>query len=126
MKSNLFVLLLVMCAAGARDPFLPAGTSPCSLETETTFPWRLQGVIGRPDNYQAWLRSPTSIRQHVAVNDLLPDGGWRVTQIDLHSVSLTDSTQCQPSLTLHLKGVNKDVKDNSHSAAVRQPHQSGG
>ena len=126
MKSSFLLLLLVVNTALARDPFLPAGVSPCPEETAALFAWRLQGVIGRPDNYQAWLSSSGTLRQRVRIEEQLAGSAWRVTHIDLQEVSLADGTQCLPPLTLRLKGEKKHVKDNPHPAVVDKPHQPGG
>lgn len=108
--SALFILLLALDVA-ARDPFSPAGDGQCSPIGESDAPLRLQGIIGRPDHYEAWLIA-SSARLHVGVNDRPVGTGWRVMQIDMQGITLEDEQGCRPPLRLTLKGERR-VKENS-------------
>jgi len=116
MKGNILLLLLAGCVAWARDPFLPTDTASCLAGKVSPVTWQIQGTIGRPGHYEAWLISPAEKRQRVRIHERLAGSEWQIAHIDLRSVTLTDGTSCQPPLTLVLKG-RQHVKD-SRSYAV--------
>lgn len=112
MKFSALVILFLALDVAARDPFLPAGSGRCSPIGEAEVPWRLQGIIGRPGRYEAWLISPSEKRLHVSVSDRPAGSGWQVEHIDLQGITLRDEQACRPTFRLTLKG-ERYVKENS-------------
>jgi len=115
MKFSALLFLLLAMEAGARDPFLPAGAVRCPAGSAVTVPWRLQGIIGRPDRYEGWLISLSGRRLHVSVNDWPAGSGWLVKHIDLRGITLTDEHACQPKQKLTFKGEHR-AKESSVGA----------
>ncbi|MBK0033411.1 DUF2531 family protein [Erwinia sp. S43] len=111
MKFSALLFLLLAMDVGARDPFLPAGAERCPAGNAVSVPWRLQGIIGRPDRFEGWLISLSGKRLHVSVNDWPAGAGWQVKHIDLRGITLTDEQACQPPQTLTFKGEHL-VKEN--------------
>ncbi|MEJ4046817.1 hypothetical protein [Erwinia sp. SLM-02] len=117
MKFSAPIVLLLALNAQARDPFLPAGAGQCTAEKMSPAVWQLQGVIGQPGHFEAWLLSPAEQRLHVRVNDRPGGTAWRVTNIDLMSITLVDERGCQGPLRLTLKGERHDKDNRTHPAS---------
>lgn len=103
--------MLLASSVWARDPFLSAQVERCATATWIAPGGKLQGVIGRPGHFEAWLLLPGGKRLHVKPNDNLPGTRWRVTYIDLQRVSLAEASACQPQTDLVFKGEHH-VKEN--------------
>lgn len=109
MKNNRgYLTLLAVClmwlvgeGRGERDPFQPPGMA-CEGEL-TSFLWQLKGIVGRADDYHAWLMRAQgewiTLRQGERV-----DQRWQLQQIDGLSITLEDVTGCLSPFKKTLKG----------------------
>ncbi|QGU85992.1 DNA utilization family protein [Erwinia sorbitola] len=104
-------VLLLAFHSWARDPFFPLNTLRCQPEEEAEFSWRLLGIIGREDRYDAWLVSPQGNTLWRQQGDPLPGSPWRVAGIEQEAVTLTILQECQPPRRLALKGQHNDQDD---------------
>lgn len=110
------LLLLLACCSSARDPFSSPGGASC-LSPEPASAWRLLGVIGRADRFDAWLISPTGTLLRRGVEQPLPGTSWRVIRTDAGGVTLSDVLSCLPPLRLVLTGGKHVQMDLSEPAA---------
>ena len=100
---RLLVLLLVTAGCGAeRDPFQPPGAL-CLPAASVPFNWRLKGIIGRADDYHAWLTQAKGKGMPRMEGQQL-DERWQLVKIDARSITLADVTGCLPPLIKNLKG----------------------
>lgn len=58
MRHSAWLLVLWSGFTLARDPFQPLPEVQCRMQVAEPDGWRLQGIIGTPTRYVAWLRSP--------------------------------------------------------------------
>ncbi|WP_338560221.1 HofP DNA utilization family protein [Erwinia sp. E_sp_B04_7] len=100
-----WLLLLLLITAGCRaekDPFQPPGTV-CETAQSAPFNWRLKGIIGRADDYHAWLTPekgkgmPRSQGQQI-------DQRWQLIKVEAMSITLADVKGCLSPLKRNLKG----------------------
>lgn len=100
---RLLVLLLVTAGCGAeRDPFQPPGAL-CLPAASAPFNWRLKGIIGRADDYHAWLTQAKGKGMPRRQGQQL-DERWQLVKVDAQSIMLADVTDCLPPLIRNLKG----------------------
>lgn len=104
-------VLLLVFNGWARDPFFPPNVLRCPQVEETVIAWRLLGVIGRQDHYDAWLLSPDGRLLRRQPGESLPGTAWRIDRIDALSVTLRTFQDCQTTHRLALKGQQDDQDD---------------
>lgn len=97
------LLMLMISPCRARDPFFPPQASRCQPVAADSR-WRLLGVIGRSDHYDAWLTTSAGHVLRRKTGDPLPGTRWRITRIDTRSTTLTSVQDCLPAQRLVLKG----------------------
>ncbi|WP_416411374.1 HofP DNA utilization family protein [Pantoea sp. App145] len=106
MRSSVVLLLILYSAlALARDPFQPVAPAICHTVVTSVEGWRLQGIIGTPQRYVAWLRSPQGKSIRLTEQMLLPFSSWRVQQITSRTLRLHADQSCSAQqITLQIKG----------------------
>ena len=114
-----WLLALCMAPAAARDPFMPL-LAPCLSTVSSLEGWQLQGMIGREDHYQGWLRSAQGERIPVFSDRSWPFVDWRIEAFSPFSLTLTAPQSCIPQyVTLQIKGKYHD-KDRHGAAAGKR------
>ena len=109
-----FLLLLLsgpwVTAANAiatpRDPFAIPMQARCELQPAEKLAWQLQGVVGQPGDFHAWLVAAPATRLRLRAAEPLPGTRWRVVEIARLSVMLGADNGCPPPLRLALKERN--------------------
>lgn len=121
MICRLISWLLAACIApaAARDPFTPLQT-PCLVTVTPLAGWQLQGMIGRDNHYQGWLRSTQGERISLASDRPSPFIDWRIETFTPFRLTLVAPQSCAPQrITLQIKGKYHD-KDRHSAAAVER------
>ncbi|MDE1185622.1 MAG: HofP DNA utilization family protein [Pantoea sp.] len=106
MRSSVVLLLILYSAlAPARDPFQPLAPAICHTVVTSVEGWRLQGIVGTPQRYVAWLRSPQGKSIRLTEQMLLPFSSWRVQQVTSRTLRLHADQSCSAQqITLQIKG----------------------
>ncbi|MDF7661475.1 HofP DNA utilization family protein [Erwiniaceae bacterium L1_54_6] len=106
MRSSVFLLLaLYNSLALARDPFQPVAPAVCHTAVTSVEGWRLQGIVGTPQRYVAWLRSPQGKSIRLTEQMFLPLSSWRVQQVTSRTLHLYADQSCSSQqITLQIKG----------------------
>lgn len=119
MHRSLLLLLLCCSSVLARDPFQPVLGAACVQPIEPLAGWRLQGIIGRDNHFQAWLLAPQGKAVKVHTGDPFPLVPWRVKTLTRHSVSLSVENSCSmQTISFQLKGRARDKDDHFNVGLV--------
>lgn len=94
MRSSVLVLVLCCGLVQARDPFQPPGETACDAQVTALVGWRLQGIIGTPQRYVAWLLSPQGKIYRLAPQARLPRSSWQVSELTAQSLTLSAGSHC--------------------------------
>ncbi|KQN63999.1 HofP DNA utilization family protein [Erwinia sp. Leaf53] len=100
-----------------RDPFAPPALARCELQAAERLGWQLQGVIGQPGEFHAWLVAPPATRLRLRAGETLPGTRWQVVEIARFSITLGADNGCPPPLRLALKERNRGQTTNPTAAA---------
>lgn len=104
-SSALLCLLLCSPLVLARDPFQPVTPALCQAAIVPPEGWRLHGIVGVPDHYVAWLRSPQGKNIRLTEQMYLPQLPWRVQQLTARSILLQVEQGCSPQqMQFRIKG----------------------
>lgn len=95
-----------VATATPRDPFAIPTQARCELQPAEKLAWQLQGVIGQPGDFHAWLVAAPATRLRLRTGDTLPGTRWQVVEIARRSVTLDADNGCPPPLRLALKERN--------------------
>ncbi|MGV3345221.1 hypothetical protein ACGVWS_05550 [Enterobacteriaceae bacterium LUAb1] len=95
MRTKLIVAVLIgmMNAAEARDPFLAPLTVFCAKSHPLT--WRLLGVTGHKNHFVSWFLSPAGTLSGVSSGEVLSESGWQVVVADEKGVVLKRLPPCE-------------------------------
>ncbi|KAB8312371.1 DUF2531 family protein [Erwinia endophytica] len=112
----------------ARDPFQPPETISCLALRSTAPLWRLRDIVGRAEDYRAWLVSPQG-KGKLWAQQQWPGPGWQLLKVEALSVTVGHGLACKTPLRITLKGsiyVREAQDDGTVSvvdphAAARQP-----
>lgn len=108
MKSSYigWLILLLSSAIDARDPFSPPPTASCLREVPSLIGWRLQGIIGRGNDYRGRLLSPSGKVVTIIHAGSFPIYPWQIGEINRLEINLHTVQSCeQQQFTLQLKGM---------------------
>lgn len=108
-----------------RDPFAPPALARCELQAAERLGWQLQGVIGQPGEFHAWLVAPPATRLRLRAGETLPGTRWQVVEIARFSITLGADNGCPPPLRLALKERNRGQTTNPTAAAGAGAQRSG-
>ncbi|MBP2168642.1 pilus assembly protein HofP [Erwinia toletana] len=115
----LWLLWLLSGVAVARDPFAPAETASCLQPAPALTQWRLQGIIGRADDYRGWLLSPQGQVVTVASTGDFLLYPWEVSEINGVAIHLQVAQRCeQQRFTLRLKGRDYEMDNHRDTGAA--------
>ncbi|MDO6407897.1 HofP DNA utilization family protein [Pantoea phytobeneficialis] len=121
--SVLLCFLLGSPAVLARDPFQPMAPVFCQSTIDPPQGWRLQGIVGIPDHYVAWLRSPQGKNVRLEQQMQLPQTPWRVQHLTARSLLLLAEQSCSPQqIQFRIKGgfyVTEDAMDAGGAVSER-------
>lgn len=105
MRSSAWLLWLCSSLVWARDPFQPVVESLCQQHVAIPEGWRLQGIVGSPLRYVAWLVSPQGKSHRLTLNATLPHSSWQITELTARSLILSALQSCPPQhMTWIIKG----------------------
>lgn len=122
-SSTLLCLLLCSTTVLARDPFQPVAPALCQTAPAPPQGWRLQGIVGVPDHYVAWLRSPQGKNVRLTEHMQLPQLPWRVKQLTARSLLLHVEQGCSPQqMQFRIKG-GFYATDEGMAAAISGPER---
>ncbi|WP_128177102.1 HofP DNA utilization family protein [[Pantoea] beijingensis] len=119
-------IVVIAYFAHARDPFSPPDAMTCLSEIPRPVQWRLQGIIGRKNDYRGWLLSPQGQSLTMSTGDVFPLAPWFIDEIGPMSVMLSEEKSCRPGqYQLTVKGPfdDKDIHHVNRTARYPQPRQ---
>lgn len=121
MRSSGLLLLLCTSLALARDPFQPPTENLCQAPASAPEGWRLQGIVGVPPHYVAWLISPQGKSHRLIENQPFPLPPWRVQQLTAHTLVLSAVQRCPPQqITWVIKGGFYEMDDGTDVAVPKR------
>ncbi|WP_158780956.1 HofP DNA utilization family protein [Pantoea sp. BAV 3049] len=115
------LLLTLFCWRGQaeRDPFQPPQSVSCLSSPAAVPLWQLRGIVGRAENYRAWLVSPQG-KGALWAQQQWPDEHWQLLKVEALSITAASGLECQTPLRIMLKGsiYARDAKnvDSLHKA----------
>lgn len=123
MRSSALLLVLWSSWVVARDPFQPLTESLCQAQVVTPQGWRLQGILGKPTHFVAWLVSPQGKSHRLSAHSAFPVAPWQVAQVSAHELVLHAPHSCPPQqITWVIKGGFYEMDDTvAGPAAERAP-----
>ncbi len=111
-------------SAAARDPFAQP-LPPCHESLASLEGWQLQGMIGRDERYQGWLRSAQGDRATVATDRPSPFDAWLIEEFAPFRLTFSTPQRCTPQrITLQIKGKEYD-KDGSGAVTTAERRSTG-
>lgn len=122
----LWLMVLVVADAQARDPFVPPQVIRCVTELPTLNQWRLQGVIGRESDWRGCLLSPQGQALTVVPDSHFPVSPWQIGEINGQSIRFRATESCEErQFSLRLKGRLYEKDNHRHAVAAddQQPRQ---
>ena len=96
MRNSAWLVLLWSGLTLARDPFQPQTDVQCQMQVAEPDGWRLQGIIGTPTRYVAWLHSPEGKNHRLGLSALLPRSSWQVAELTANRMTLHVAQSCPP------------------------------
>ena len=121
MRSSVLLLLLWSSWTLARDPFQPLAESLCLAQVAAPQGWRLQGIVGKPAHYVAWLISPQGKSHRLETQSAFPLAPWQVEQLTARTLVLSAANSCSPQhITWVIKGGFYEKDDSAAVAGAEQ------
>jgi pilus assembly protein HofP len=112
MRHSAWLLVLWSGFTLARDPFQPLAEVQCQMQAAEPDGWRLQGIIGTPTRYVAWLRSPEGKNHRLGPSARLPRSSWQVAALTANSMTLHVAQSCPPQQIIwSIKGGYYEMDD---------------
>lgn len=70
-----------------RDPFKPFLLTSCKNDFEEIKKWKLKGIIGKENDYKAWIMQPNGKWHQLKTGEFILIN-WKINEINLHQVNI--------------------------------------
>ncbi|MGE9552459.1 HofP DNA utilization family protein [Erwinia amylovora] len=101
--SLVLLALFSLRSQAERDPFQPPSAVRCPSSPPAAPLWRLRGIVGRAEDYRAWLVSPQG-KVNLWAQRQWPDERWQLLTVDALGITAASGLECRTPLRITLKG----------------------